>query len=183
MKSGTQFSLLCRYMTVGSSGRWPMLWQKAAGADAVRRPLHQLSGKAAADALAHVEEFMDAEVVHAPKLIVGKCIPRVKKARVGKVRLSRGTEGLQTLPVEGIGFRTVGPAWMGEASETPLTTSASYHLYDSVKAGCSSLRRPAAGLGRGLCRFAGGHRRAGGEGTRGRAGSYQYRRESDPKNA
>jgi len=33
------------------------------------------------------------------------------------------------------------------------------------------------------CRFAGGHRHAGSDGTRGRAGSYQYRRESDPKNA
>src|SRR6516164_1038354 len=30
MKSGTQLSLLCRYMTVGFSGRWPTLWQKTA---------------------------------------------------------------------------------------------------------------------------------------------------------
>jgi AraC-like DNA-binding protein len=29
----------------------------------------------------------------------------------------------------------------------------------------------------------GGHRHAGSDGTRGRADSYQYRRESDPKNA
>src|SRR5437773_7095368 len=30
MKSGTQLSLLCRYMMVGFSGRWPTLWQKTA---------------------------------------------------------------------------------------------------------------------------------------------------------
>jgi hypothetical protein len=29
-KSGTQFSLLWRYMTVGFSGRWPTLWQNTA---------------------------------------------------------------------------------------------------------------------------------------------------------
>jgi len=30
MKSGIQFSLLCRYMTVGFSGRWPTVWQNTA---------------------------------------------------------------------------------------------------------------------------------------------------------
>jgi hypothetical protein len=34
------------------------------GDDAVGRPLHQLPGKATADAVAHIEEFADAEVVH-----------------------------------------------------------------------------------------------------------------------
>ena len=29
-KPGTQLSELCRYMTVGSSGRWPTVWQKTA---------------------------------------------------------------------------------------------------------------------------------------------------------
>jgi len=47
------------------------------GEDAVGRSLHQLSGKAAADAVAHVKEFVDAEVVHQPELIVGKRIPRI----------------------------------------------------------------------------------------------------------
>jgi hypothetical protein len=37
-------------------------------------PLHQLPGKAAADAVAHVKELADAEVVHQPKLIVAKRI-------------------------------------------------------------------------------------------------------------
>src|SRR5215472_7193351 len=50
---------------------------KDCGDDAVGRPLHQLSGKAAADAVAHIEELVDPEVVHQPKLIVGKRIPRV----------------------------------------------------------------------------------------------------------
>ena len=47
------------------------------GDDAVGRPLHQLPGKAAADAVAHVKEFADAEVIHQPKLVVGERIPRV----------------------------------------------------------------------------------------------------------
>ena len=37
MKSGTQFSLPCRYMTVGSSGRWPTVWQNTGGNHAVGR--------------------------------------------------------------------------------------------------------------------------------------------------
>src|SRR4029077_17774085 len=45
--------------------------------DAVGRPLHQLPGEAAADAVAHVKEFADAEVIHQPKLVVGERIPRV----------------------------------------------------------------------------------------------------------
>src|SRR5271155_223790 len=47
------------------------------GDDAAGGPLHQLPGKAAADAVAHIEEFADAEVVHQPELVVGKRIPRV----------------------------------------------------------------------------------------------------------
>jgi len=47
------------------------------GDDAVRRPLHQLRGKATTDAVAHIEEFVDAEVVYQPQLIVGKCVPRI----------------------------------------------------------------------------------------------------------
>ena len=47
------------------------------GDDAVRRPLHQLPGKAAADAVAHVEELVDAEVIHQPELVVGEGPPGV----------------------------------------------------------------------------------------------------------
>src|SRR5438477_12441224 len=44
----TQFSLLCRYMTVGFSGRWPTLWQKTAamtrsGARCISFPANQRS--------------------------------------------------------------------------------------------------------------------------------------------
>src|ERR1700746_3543371 len=51
-KSGAQFSLRWRYMTVGFSGRWPTGLAEHGGGDAVGRPLHQLAGKAAADAVA-----------------------------------------------------------------------------------------------------------------------------------
>jgi hypothetical protein len=47
------------------------------GHDALRRSLQQLAGEAAADAVAHVEEFADPEMVHQPKLVVGECVPRV----------------------------------------------------------------------------------------------------------
>src|SRR5438105_8517128 len=47
------------------------------GDDAVGRPLHKLPSKAAADAVAHIKEFADAEVVHQPELVVGKRIRRV----------------------------------------------------------------------------------------------------------
>src|SRR5262249_33761055 len=45
--------------------------------DAVRRALQQLSGKAAANAVTHVKEFADPEMVHQPELVVGKRVPRV----------------------------------------------------------------------------------------------------------
>ena len=45
------------------------------GDDAVRRPLHQLPGKAAADAVAHEEELVDPEVIHQPELVVGEGAP------------------------------------------------------------------------------------------------------------
>ena len=44
------------------------------GDAAVGGTLHQLPGKAAADAVAHIKEFADAEVVHPPKLVVGERI-------------------------------------------------------------------------------------------------------------
>ena len=47
------------------------------GDDAVRRPLHQLPGKAAPDAVAHVEELVDPEVIHQPELVVGERLPGV----------------------------------------------------------------------------------------------------------
>ena len=45
--------------------------------DAVRRPLHQLEGERAADAVAEEEELADAEVVHQSQLVVGESAPRV----------------------------------------------------------------------------------------------------------
>ena len=56
------------------------------GDDAVGRALHQLAGKAAADAVAHVEELADAEMVHQPELIAGERIPRaVDRHRTGRL--------------------------------------------------------------------------------------------------
>ena len=48
-----------------------------AGDDALRRALHQLQRKRAADAVAEEEELADAEMVHQSQLIVGEGIPRV----------------------------------------------------------------------------------------------------------
>ena len=57
------------------------------GHDALRRPLQQLAGEAAADAVAHEEEFADPEMVHQPKLVVGECVPRVlDRHRTGGTR-------------------------------------------------------------------------------------------------
>ena len=47
------------------------------GGDAPGRAFEQLAGKAAADAVAHIEELADAEMVHQPELVVGKGVPRV----------------------------------------------------------------------------------------------------------
>src|SRR5690348_13444991 len=47
------------------------------GNDTVGSPLHQLPGKATADAVAHVKEFADTEVIHQPDLVVGERIPWV----------------------------------------------------------------------------------------------------------
>ena len=47
------------------------------GDDTLGRSLQELAGKAAADAVAHIEELADAEVVHQPELVVGEGIPRV----------------------------------------------------------------------------------------------------------
>ena len=57
------------------------------GDDAVGRPLHQLPGKATADAVAHEEEFADAEVIHQPELVVGERIPRIiDRHGAGRIR-------------------------------------------------------------------------------------------------
>ena len=56
------------------------------GDDAIGRPLQQLAGKAAADAVAHVKEFADAEMVHQPELVVGEGVPRVlDRDRTGRL--------------------------------------------------------------------------------------------------
>ena len=47
------------------------------GGDAAGRAFEQLAGKAAADAVAHIEELADAEMVHQPELVVGEGVPRV----------------------------------------------------------------------------------------------------------
>ena len=47
------------------------------GDDAIGRALQQLAGKAAADAVAHIEEFADAEMVHQPELVVGEGVPGI----------------------------------------------------------------------------------------------------------
>ena len=39
---------------------------KHGGGDTLGRSLEELAGKAAADAVAHIEELADAEVVHQP---------------------------------------------------------------------------------------------------------------------
>jgi hypothetical protein len=49
----------------------PMADALAEGDDPVGGPLQQLPGKAAADAVAHIEEFADPEVVHQPELVIG----------------------------------------------------------------------------------------------------------------
>ena len=67
-------ALLCRYMTVGSSGRWPTLWQKTTAATR-SGALQQRPGKAATNAVAHVEELVDPEVIHEPELVVGERLP------------------------------------------------------------------------------------------------------------
>jgi hypothetical protein len=48
-----------------------------AGHDAVGGSLHELEGKRTTDAVAHEEEFPDAEVVHQPQLVGGEGAPRV----------------------------------------------------------------------------------------------------------
>ena len=47
------------------------------GGDPVRRPLQQLAGKAAADAVAHEEELADAEMVHQAELVISESVPGV----------------------------------------------------------------------------------------------------------
>ena len=63
------------YMWSRSSGRCPTGWPEDGGHDALGCPLHELPGKAAADAVAHVEELVDAQVIHQPELVVGEGAP------------------------------------------------------------------------------------------------------------
>ncbi len=55
-------------MTVGSSGRWPTVWQKTAPTTLSGARCHQLAGKAASDAVTDEQELLDAEVVHQTEL-------------------------------------------------------------------------------------------------------------------
>src|SRR6266850_6120460 len=58
---------------------WPMAdWlAEDGGHDALGGPLHQLPGKAAADAVAHVEELLDAQMIHQSELVVSEGAPGV----------------------------------------------------------------------------------------------------------
>ncbi len=64
-------------MTPGSSGLIADGLAEHGGHDALGRALQQLAGEAAADAVAHEEEFADPEMVHQPELVVGEGVPRV----------------------------------------------------------------------------------------------------------
>ena len=76
--------------------------------DAVRRPLQQLPGEAAASAVAHVEEFADPEMAHQPKLVVGKGVPPlvgryrspVRRYRAGKAARRDHAPGARSLRYE-----------------------------------------------------------------------------------
>ena len=76
--------------------------------DAVRRPLQQLPGEAAANAVAHVEEFADPEMAHQPKLVVGKGVPPlvgrhrspVRRYRAGKAARRDHAPGARSLRYE-----------------------------------------------------------------------------------
>src|SRR3954469_24256999 len=52
-----------------------ILMHPGGGVSNYGRPLHQLPGKATADAVAHIKEFADTEVIHQPELVVGERIP------------------------------------------------------------------------------------------------------------
>ena len=62
------------------------------GEDALGGPLDQFEGKTATDAVAHEEEFADAEMVHQPQLVVGEGAPRVvdrdRAARFAAIRVA-----------------------------------------------------------------------------------------------
>src|SRR5215469_11389809 len=47
------------------------------GDDATGRPPQQLAGKAAANAVAHIKELANTEMIHQPELVVGERVPRV----------------------------------------------------------------------------------------------------------
>src|SRR5260370_26014271 len=47
------------------------------GDDTPGRAFEELPGKTAADAVTHIEEFTNAEMVHQPQLVVGEGVPRV----------------------------------------------------------------------------------------------------------
>jgi hypothetical protein len=50
------------------------------GEEAIGRSPQQLSGEAPAAAVAHEEEFADAEVIHQPKLVIGECDAKIVPA-------------------------------------------------------------------------------------------------------
>ena len=50
---------------------------KHSGDDTLGRAFEELPGKTAADAVAHIKELADAQVVHQPELIVGEGVPRI----------------------------------------------------------------------------------------------------------
>ena len=72
-------------MTSGFSGRCPTVWQNTPAT--TRCGARSISFReAAADAVAHVEELADAEMVHQPELVVGEGVPRVvDRDRAGRI--------------------------------------------------------------------------------------------------
>jgi hypothetical protein len=77
MKSGAQFSLLCRYMMVGSSRPVANSLAEDGGNDMIGTRCMSLPAKNRRCSSLNKKEFMDAEVIHSPELVIGERIPRV----------------------------------------------------------------------------------------------------------
>ena len=58
-------------------GPVPDALTKHSGDDTLGRAFEELPGKTAANAVAHIKELADAQVVHQPELIVGESVPRI----------------------------------------------------------------------------------------------------------
>src|SRR6266851_65349 len=71
-------------------GPVPDALAKHSSDDTLGRAFEELPGKTAADAVTHIEEFADAEVVRQPQLVVGERVPRVAgRDRAGGLAATR----------------------------------------------------------------------------------------------